>query len=133
MNTWSTRRSAAAAPTSCATTWAPRTRSKSALRSEAPHPPPELGEVSGGGKPGRETCRAFFLSFPQPSETVAEAGFGGSPCPVGREPLFPRQDIHVLTRARAIHGALVAAPARPDTAHLSPGIRAVTQKPETRG
>src|SRR3546814_15466092 len=68
------------------------------------------------------TCRAFFLSFPQPSETVAEAGFGGSPCPVGREPLFPRQDIHVLTRAHAIHGALVAAPGRQDPAHLPAGI-----------
>src|SRR3546814_12637996 len=84
-NTGSTRRSAAAAPTSCATTWAPRTRSKSALRSEAPHPPPELGEVSGGGKPGRETCRAFFLSFPQPSETVAEAGFRSEERRVGKE------------------------------------------------
>src|SRR3546814_17285136 len=32
----------------------------------------------------------------------------GSPYPAGREPLSPRQDIHVLTRARAVHGALVA-------------------------
>src|SRR3546814_19103674 len=75
------------------------------------------------------TCRAFFLSFPQPSETVAEAGFGGSPCPVGREPLFPRQDIHVLTRARAIHGALVSAPGRQDPAHLYARIGASIKAP----
>src|SRR3546814_2846455 len=76
------------------------------------------------------TCRAFFLSFPQPSETVAEAGFGGSPCPVGREPLFPRQDIHVLTRARAIHGARVAAPGRQDPAHLDAGLGASSKAPK---
>src|SRR3546814_1279090 len=66
----------------------------------------------------------FFLAL-LPSEgthdrPVAHAGSGGSPCPVGREPLFPRQDIHVLTGARAIHGALVAAPGRQDKAH--PGV-----------
>src|SRR3546814_13782019 len=42
----------------------------------------------------------------------------GSPYPAGREPLSPRQDIHVLTRARAVHGALVATPGRQDTAQL---------------
>src|SRR3546814_13074130 len=66
----------------------------------------------------------FFLAL-LPSEgthdrPVAHAGSGGSPCPVGRAPLFPRQDIPVLTRARAIHGALVAAPGPPATAH--PGL-----------
>src|SRR3546814_11554538 len=42
----------------------------------------------------------------------------GSPYPAGREPLSPRQDIHVLTRARAVHGALVATPGRQYTAQL---------------
>src|SRR3546814_9454335 len=74
--------------------------------------------------------RLVLFRSPQPGETVAEAGFGGSPCPVGREPLFPRQDIHVLTRARAIHGALVAAPGRQDTAHLDAGIGASIKAPK---
>src|SRR3546814_19021618 len=51
-------------------------------------------------------------------ERLCGAGFGGSSCPVGRGPLFPRPDIHVLTRARAIHCALDAAPGRPDTTPL---------------
>src|SRR3546814_3180195 len=68
--------------------------------------------------------RLVLFRSPQPGETVAEAGFGGSPCPVGREPLSPRPDIHVLTRASALHGALVAAPGRQDTAHLDAGIGA---------
>src|SRR3546814_3899669 len=45
-------------------------------------------------------------------------GPGRTPCPVGRGPLSPRQDIPVPTRQRAIHGALVAAPGRQAMAHL---------------
>src|SRR3546814_14290295 len=37
---------------------------------------------------------------------------------------FPSAGHPVLTRARAIHGALVAAPGRQDTARLDAGIRA---------
>src|SRR3546814_14895772 len=50
-------------------------------------------------------------------KSTAQAAVG-SPYPAGRAPLSPRQDIHVLIRARAVHGALVATPGRQDTAQL---------------
>ena len=61
------------------------------------------------------------------------AGSGEPPCPGGREPLLPRQDIHVLTRARAIHGALDATPGRQDTARLDASIGASIANQRSNG
>src|SRR3546814_5392360 len=51
---------------------------------------------------GRGKPRPFFL-YPGDARPSRASGLRrvAAPC----RPLFPRQDIHVLTRARAIHGA----------------------------
>src|SRR3546814_21001763 len=70
---------------------------------------------------GRGKPRPFFL-YPGDARPSRASGLRRVPAPC--RPLFPRQDIHVLTRARAIHGALVATPGRHGTTHLVVGIAA---------
>src|SRR5690606_3537905 len=81
---------------------------------------------------GRVTCHALTGSpaIPPrnaPQQPLAGQGVispkrapasGWTPRPVGRGSLFPRSGLPALTRARAIHGALVATPGRQDEARL---------------
>src|SRR3546814_6176562 len=76
---------------------------------------------------GRGKPRPFFL-YPGDARPSRASGLRrvAAPC----RPLFPRQDIHVLTRARAIHGALVATPGRHGTPPLVVGIAASIKRSE---
>src|SRR3546814_7279134 len=74
-----------------------------------------------GGEPKKVLLPAEGKAHGRP---VTHAGSGGSPCPAGREPLFPRSGHPALTRARAIHGALAATPGRQGPAHPGVGIDA---------
>src|SRR3546814_17588126 len=74
-----------------------------------------------GGEPKKVLLPAAGKAHGRP---VTHAGSGGSPCPAGREPLFPQSGHPALTRARATPCALDAPPGRPGPAPPVGGIGA---------
>src|SRR3546814_11536461 len=79
-----------------------------------------------GGEPKKVLLPAEGKAHGRP---VTHAGSGGSPCPAGRAPPFPRSGHPALTPARAIHGALASTPGRQPSS--PPSVRPDTSAGDT--
>src|SRR3546814_2578192 len=88
------------------------------FRSPSPQP---LSRFTGEGLKSREARKRFFSHLGD-ARSSRPCGLRWAAVSCRPGVAFPSAGHPVLTRARAIHGALVAAPGRQDTAHLDVDI-----------